>query len=141
MHIDIRTDRNTVDWRQVAATLKEVGMGHHAPAVHEQAFAASHTTVFAWQGEAMIGFGRALSDGVCHAALYDVAVRPQFQGQGIGTRIVAAILADLPPTCTVILFASPGKKPFYRTLGFRRMLTGMARFHDAETMAARGFTD
>ena len=141
MHIDIRTDRNQVDWRQVAATLKEVGMGHHAPAVHEQAFAASHTTVFAWQGEAMIGFGRALSDGVCHAALYDVAVRPAFQGQGIGTRIVAAILAGLPPTCTVILFASPGKEPFYRTLGFRRMLTGMARFGDPPTMAARGFTD
>ena len=141
MHIDIRTDRNQVDWRQVAATLKEVGMGHHAPAVHEQAFAASHTTVFAWQGEAMIGFGRALSDGVCHAALYDVAVRPAFQGRGIGTRIVAAILAGLPPTCTVILFASPGKEPFYRTLGFRRMLTGMARFGDPPTMAARGFTD
>ena len=141
MHIDIRTDSNTVDWRQVAATLKEVGMGHHAPEVHEQAFAASHTTVFAWQGEAMIGFGRALSDGVCHAALYDVAVRPAFQGQGIGTRIVAAILAGLPPTCTVILFASPGKEPFYRTLGFRRMLTGMARFGDPPTMAARGFTD
>ncbi len=50
MHIDIRTDRSRVDWRQVAATLKEVGMGHHAPEVHEQAFAASHTTVFAWQG-------------------------------------------------------------------------------------------
>ena len=141
MHIDIRTDSNTVDWRQVAATLKEVGMGHHAPEVHEQAFAASHTTVFAWQGEAMIGFGRAISDGICHAALYDVAVRPAFQGQGIGTRIVAAILAGLPPTCTVILFASPGKEPFYRTLGFRRMLTGMARFGDPPTMAARGFTD
>ncbi|MBP7518475.1 MAG: GNAT family N-acetyltransferase [Desulfobulbus sp.] len=141
MHIDIRTDSNTVDWRQVAATLKEVGMGHHAPEVHEQAFAASHTTVFAWQGEALIGFGRAISDGICHAALYDVAVRPAFQGQGIGTRIVAAILAGLPPTCTVILFASPGKEPFYRTLGFRRMLTGMARFGDPPTMAARGFTD
>ena len=141
MHIDIRTDSNTVDWRQVAATLKEVGMGHHAPEVHEQAFAASHTTVFAWQGEALIGFGRAISDGICHAALYDVAVRPAFQGQGIGTRIVAAILAGLPPTCTVILFASPGTEPFYRTLGFRRMLTGMARFGDPPTMAARGFTD
>ena len=141
MHIDIRTDSNTVDWRQVAATLKEVGMGHHAPEVHEQAFAASHTTVFAWQGEALIGFGRAISEGICHAALYDVAVRPAFQGQGIGTRIVAAILAGLPPTCTVILFASPGKEPFYRTLGFRRMLTGMARFGDPPTMAARGFTD
>jgi ribosomal protein S18 acetylase RimI-like enzyme len=141
MHIDIRTDSNTVDWRQVAATLKEVGMGHHAPEVHEQAFAASHTTVFAWQGGAMIGFGRAISDGVCHAALYDVAVRPAFQGRGIGTRIVTAILAGLPATCTVILFASPGKEPFYRTLGFRRMLTGMARFGDPATMAARGFTD
>ena len=54
---------------------------------------------------------------------------------------VAAILAGLPPTCTVILFASPGKEPFYRTLGFRRMLTGMARFGDPPTMAARGFTD
>ncbi|MDX9834754.1 MAG: GNAT family N-acetyltransferase [Desulfobulbus sp.] len=63
------------------------------------------------------------------------------QGQGIGTRIIERILTSLPPACTVILFASPGKEPFYKALGFRRMRTGMAQFNDPKTMAARGFTD
>ena len=141
MHIDIRSNTDNVDWTQVAATLKEVHMGHHPPDVHKQAFAASHTTVFAWHAGQMIGFGRAISDGVYQAALYDVAVRPVYQGQGIGTRIIEGILTSLPPACTVILFASPRKGPFYKALGFRRMRTGRARFSDPETMAARGFTD
>ena len=141
MQIELRTDTTHVDWAQVAAILKEVHMGHHAPEVHRQAFAASHAAVFAWHHGQLVGFGRAISDGVLQGALYDVAVRPAFQGQGLGSRIVRQLLAALPVGCTVILYASPGKEPFYRTLGLRRMLTGMARFRLADEMAARGFTD
>jgi ribosomal protein S18 acetylase RimI-like enzyme len=88
----------------------------------------------------LIGFGRAISDGAYQAAIYDVAVIPEFQGKGIGTAIVKHILAKLPH-CNVILYAAPGKEAFYRTLGMRKMKTGMAFFKKAEEMSVKGFTD
>jgi len=129
-----------VDWREVADTLERVGMAHFAPESHQRAFAASHTTVFIHEGERLAGFGRAISDGVYQAALYDIAVVPEMQGRGVGRIIVEGLLARLPG-CNVILYASPGKEGFYRKLGFRLMKTGMAAFVKAEAMAAKGFTE
>ncbi len=142
MEIDIRSDCDCadIDWKLVAETLRRVGMAHHAPEVHQQAFAASHTVVFAWQRGQLVGFGRAISDGMYQAAVYDVAVVPEFQHQGIGTLLLNAILARIS-SCNVILYAAPGKETFYQRLGFRRMHTGMALFNNADAMTAKGFTE
>jgi ribosomal protein S18 acetylase RimI-like enzyme len=140
MECDIRHDCSGVDWKTIANTLKSVGMAHHEPERHQKAFDASHTTVFIYQADRLIGFGRAISDGIYQAAVYDCAVRPEFQGQGIGTMIMREILEALPD-CNVILYASPGKEGFYQKLGFRRMKTGMARFRKSTSMRTRGFTD
>jgi hypothetical protein len=53
---------------------------------------------------------------------------------------IGSILARLPQ-CNIILYASPGKEEFYRTLGFRKMKTGMALFGEAEEMKGKGFTE
>lgn len=140
MQPEIRFDCNGVNWQLVADTLQEVGMAHYAPEVHQQAFEASHTVVFLYHNQQMIGFGRAISDGVYQAAVYDVAVLPQYQGHGLGRTIMQAILARVSH-CNVILYASIGKEPFYRSLGFRLMKTGMALFKQVDRMAAKGFTD
>jgi ribosomal protein S18 acetylase RimI-like enzyme len=140
MQPEIRFDCNGVNWQLVANTLQEVGMAHYAPEIHQQAFEASHTLVFLYHNQQMIGFGRAISDGVYQAAVYDVAVLPQYQGHGLGRTIMQAILSRVSH-CNVILYASIGKEPFYRSLGFRLMKTGMALFKQVETMAAKGFTD
>jgi ribosomal protein S18 acetylase RimI-like enzyme len=140
MKCDIRHDCSGVDWNAIANTLKSAGMAHHEPERHQKAFEASHTTVFIYQADQLIGFGRAISDGIYQAAVYDCAVGPEFQGQGIGTMIMREIL-DALPDCNVILYASPGKEGFYQQLGFRRMKTGMARFRNSDAMRARGFTD
>lgn len=140
MQPEIRFDCNGVNWQLVADTLQEVGMAHYAPEIHQQAFEASHTVVFLYHNQQMIGFGRAISDGAYQAAVYDVAVLPQYQGHGLGRTIMQAILSRVSH-CNVILYASIGKEPFYRSLGFRLMKTGMALFKQVETMAAKGFTD
>jgi GNAT superfamily N-acetyltransferase len=129
-----------VDWPGVGAILKKVGMAHHAPNVHQRAFEASHTTVFAYHAERLIGFGRAISDGVYQAAVYDCAVRPEYQGRGVG-RLIMTHLATALKDCNIILYASPGKEGFYRKFGFRRMKTGMAAFRNSESMRTRGFTE
>ena len=140
MEVDIQLDCTGVDWAAVSAILKEVGMAHHAPDIHRQAFEASHTTVFVYHKSRLIGFGRAISDGIYQAAVYDCAVRPEFQGKGIGKIIMTNIMAGVAP-CNVILYANPGKEGFYRKHGFRVLKTGMARFIRSTAMREKGFTE
>jgi GNAT superfamily N-acetyltransferase len=140
MELEIRRDCSGIDWSAVSETLKCVGMAHHEPELHRQAFEASATVVFVYHDDQLVGFGRAISDGAYQAGVYDCAVLPEFQARGIGRRIMDAILADIPH-CNAILYASPGKEGFYETFGFRKMQTGMARFCDSEQMKQRGFTE
>jgi GNAT superfamily N-acetyltransferase len=140
MELQIKLDCDGVDWAALSETLKAVGMGYHEPEVHRRAFEASHTTVFAYLGDRLIGFGRALSDGEYQAAIYDCAVVPEHQAKGVGATIMGHILERLSH-CNVILYATPGKEGFYETIGFRRMKSGMARFTNSAAMAARGFTE
>ena len=140
MVLEIKTDCASVNWKTVSETLKLVGMAYYDPDVHRRAFEASHTSVFVYLGDQLIGFGRAISDGVYQAAIYDVAVIPEFQKKGIGTAIIKNIL-DRLSQCNIMLYASPGKEEFYRRIGLRKMLTGMALFKKAEEMKAKGFTE
>jgi ribosomal protein S18 acetylase RimI-like enzyme len=39
----------------------------------------------------VVGCGRVVGDGGLHFYLADIIVRPEYQRQGIGTRIVAAL--------------------------------------------------
>jgi len=142
MEVDIKQDCIGVDWKTVSETLKNVGMAYYEPEVHRKAFEASHTTVFVYHADRMIGFGRAISDGAYQAAVavYDCAVILEFQGKGTGKMIMSKILSEVPH-CNIILYASPGKEGFYQTQGFRKMKTGMALFKKSESMRERGFTE
>lgn len=140
MEVAVKQDCTGVDWKAVSETLKLVGMAYYEPDVHKKAFEASQATVFVYHADQLIGFGRAISDGVYQAAIYDCAVLPEFQGKGIGTIIMKHILPRISQ-CNAILYASPGKEGFYQTLGFRKMKTGMALFKRNELMRERGFTE
>jgi ribosomal protein S18 acetylase RimI-like enzyme len=140
MEFDLKQDCTGVDWKVVSDTLKRVGMAYYEPDLHKKAFEASHTTVFIYHDDRLIGFGRAISDGVYQAAIYDCAVLPEFQGKGIGKTIMDNILSQVSH-CNVILYASPGKEGFYKKQGFRRMKTGMAQFKKSEAMRESGFTE
>lgn len=140
MNFTLRFDCDGVDWQTVSDTLKSVGMAHHGADKHETAFRASHTTVFIYDGEKLAGFGRAISDGVYQAAVYDVAVATAYQGKGLGRLIMENILARISH-CNIILYASPGKEGFYEKLQFKKMKTGMARFTNGEVMRTRGFIE
>jgi ribosomal protein S18 acetylase RimI-like enzyme len=96
--------------------------------------------VFVYHADRLVGFGRAISDGVYQAAIYDCAVLPEFQRMGIGTTIMKNILLRISH-CNAILYASPGKEGFYQTHGFRKMKTGMAHFKKGVAMRERGFTE
>jgi ribosomal protein S18 acetylase RimI-like enzyme len=139
MELDIQLDCANVNWQFVAETLKRVGMAYAEPAAHQKSFENSQVTVFIRQKGQLIGFGRAISDGVFQTAIYDVAIIPEYQARGIGTIIIKTIM-DKFSNCNFILYAALGKEGFYQKLGFRKMKTGMALFLKAELMKERGFT-
>lgn len=140
MGFKIKNDCSDIDWNYVSQTLRKVGMNYFEAKIHQIAFENSHTVAFIFDEEKLIGFGRAISDGVYQAALYDIAVLPEYQGKGIGRLIVNNIVESLPK-CSFILYAAPGKEKFYEQLNFRKMKTGMALFQRASDMKERGFTE
>jgi ribosomal protein S18 acetylase RimI-like enzyme len=140
MELRLQFDTININWELVVIILKEANMANYTSEIHKTAFNNSHTVVFAFDGEKLIGFGRAISDGICQAALYDIVVISAYQGKGIGKIIVNSILEKLP-NCNFILYASPGKENFYKKLNFSKMITGMALFANAERMRLKGFTE
>lgn len=96
--------------------------GDRTPAELRRMLLGSAAAVSAWDGDRLVGFGRATSDGVFRAVLWDVVVAASHQGQGLGRRIVEALLAGpaLAPVERVYLMTTRGES-FYRRLGFSRV--------------------
>ncbi|WP_147565284.1 GNAT family N-acetyltransferase [Clostridium tyrobutyricum] len=138
MNLKIQYNCSNVDWNRVSKILEEVNMAYFAPKIHKKAFQNSHTVVFIYHNDKLIGFGRAISDGIYQAAIYDVAVLPEYQGNHIGSIIIKSII-DKIHHCNFILYASPGKEQFYEKMNFKKMKTGMALFNDAEKMQSKSF--
>ena len=140
MNLKIKLGTKDINWQAVVELLKETGMGYRAADVHRRAFENSHTVVFVFDNDLLVGFGRAISDGEYQAALYDIAVSLDYQGLGIGKIIVQNIINHIP-NCNFILYASPGKEKFYEREGFKKMKTGMARFVNEVRMKEKGFIE
>jgi len=89
----------------------------------EQAINASFRSISAWhidREQRLIGFGRAVSDGVYQATLLDIVVHPDFQGRGVGQALVKTLTQELHTVqiADITLFASPHVADFYHRLGF-----------------------
>jgi ribosomal protein S18 acetylase RimI-like enzyme len=69
-----------------------------------------------------------LADGVDCSYICDVAVHPEYQGQGLGKQVVMKLVEFSREHRKIILYAAVGKEPFYLKLGFKRMATAMAIF-------------
>jgi len=81
--------------------------------------AGSSVVVSLWRGKRMVGFGRASSDGIHRAVLWDVVVAGDLQGRGLGRRVVEALLAA-PKVRNVerVYLMTTNSAGFYRQLGF-----------------------
>ena len=135
--IEFKFDCSDINWGDVYNLLKKVGMATRPRQMLRKAFKNSFAVIFVLEGERLIGMGRAISDGVYQAALYNIAVDPEYQGKGLG-RTITNKLCDKLSGCNIILYTVPGTEVFYEKMHFRKMLTGMARFVDEERAVNRG---
>jgi len=110
--------------------------------------AGSQAVVSAWSGARLVGFGRASSDGVFRAVLWDVVVAEDQQGQGLGRRIVEALITS--PTLERVervYLMTTNSSGFYRQLGFQQvrsqqlMLRSQDDGRDTEAETSHGVSD
>ncbi len=84
-----------------------------------QMLKGSQVIVSLWRGKRMVGFGRASSDGIYRAVLWDVVVAGDLQGRGLGRRVVEALLAS-PKLREVerVYLMTTNSNGFYEQMGF-----------------------
>jgi len=70
--------------------------------------------------EQLIGFGRALSDGVYRALLDDIVIEASYRKRGLGKRIVQELLDQLQDVEQVFLNTKHELEDFYNELGFTK---------------------
>lgn len=72
--------------------------------------------------ENLIGFGRVISDGVHHALIVDLMIHPDYQGKGIGGKLLDRLLKKCrnDKIRDIQLFAAKNKYHFYEKNGFEK---------------------
>jgi predicted GNAT family N-acyltransferase len=86
----------------------------------EAMLAGTQIVVGAWKGDRLVGFARALTDGVYRALVDDVIVDEAERGQGVGDELVRRLLERLAEVEAVSLRCDEALVPFYTRHGFRR---------------------
>ena len=69
----------------------------------------------------LIGFGRAISDGVYRALLDDIIVDNSYQKRGLGKVIVENLLKQLVGIDEIFLNTKPELEEFYKKFGFAKV--------------------
>ncbi|MCA1054021.1 GNAT family N-acetyltransferase [Rossellomorea aquimaris] len=128
MDVEIIRDYNREDLIEMQEVYQSVGWKKHTEDIINQVFSASNIKVLVKLDGRIVGFGRAISDGVFNAAIYDLVVHHDYQKKGIAKRILDEMLIELSSVSCVHLISTTGNEEFYRKHGFRKVKTGMARY-------------
>ncbi len=132
MVISWHYDQTDIDWAQLSHLYRIAPLGEKSPGDLEVVFQNSRFKCFVFDGELIIGAGRALADGLDCSYICDVVVHPDYQGTGLGKQIVNKLVEFSSGHAKIILYTVPGKEGFYHKLGFRKMNTAMAVFSNQE---------
>ena len=88
----------------------------------KKCLANSDVIISLWVGNEIVGFGRALTDGVYRGVLWDIVIDQNHQGKGFGRLIVKNLLSSkkIKNTKKVYLMTT-NKKLFYSQLDFKEV--------------------
>lgn len=97
-----------------------VGWSKREPELISKALNNSLSVVSIWDKDIIVGFARATGDEVFNATIWDMVVRPDYQGRGIGKLVMIELLKDLDKfgIPLITLYADPGTDSFYKKFGF-----------------------
>ena len=97
----------------------------------KKCLANSDVIVSLWVRNEIVGFGRALSDGVYRGVLWDIVIDQDHQGKGYGKLIVKKLLkAKKIKNTKKIYLMTTDKKLFYSQIDFKEVTTLELLIHE-----------
>ena len=96
------------------------------PVKFREMMKGSARAVAVWEGARVVGFARALCDGVSNGYLSMVAVAADRRGRGLGRQLVERLTGD-DPGITWVLRAGRGSRGFWEKMGFKASEVAMER--------------
>ena len=88
----------------------------------KRCLANSDVIVSLWVGNEIVGFGRAITDGIYRGVLWDIVIDQNYEGKGFGTLIVEKLLSAKKIQNTKKLYLmTTNKKRFYLQRDFREV--------------------
>jgi len=88
----------------------------------KKCLANSDVIVSLWVGNEIVGFGRALTDGIFRGVLWDIVIDQNHQGKGFGTLIIKNLLSSKKIKNTKKLYLmTTNKKRFYSQFDFQEV--------------------
>lgn len=121
--IEYKTDKNlpceqlyklfvSVGWADETTTTNSMIKNFNQP------FVNSMIVVSAWHNDILVGCIRALSDKMFRSVIYDLAVLPEYQKQGIGSELVKRCI-EVYSNSEWVLETIPERISFYESIGFK----------------------
>ncbi len=116
------------EYESVRQFLAEVGWQHRVsnPEQFRRMMEKTDRTIVAWDDSRIVGFARALCDGVSNGYISMVAVAADRRGKGIGRKLLEALIKD-DLNITWVLRAGRGSEGFWRKIGFKGSEIAMER--------------
>ena len=79
----------------------------------------STVCVTAWQSTTLVGFGRATSDGIYRATIWDLVVDSDVAGQGLGRAVLERLMESRAlNACERVYLMTTNSAGFYEKMGF-----------------------
>lgn len=123
----MRIERNAkIDVNELNSLLKTIGWGIDSPEKLEESLKLSWGWITVRDDlNMLIGFVQILSDGIVHAYILRLLVHKDYQGKGIGTKIMENLMEFLDENkLRPILLTKPTEESFYSKFGLSRSNKG-----------------
>lgn len=112
-------------FEQILELYESVGWTNYTqnPDMMKQALDASLYTLYAYEGEELLGLVRAVGDGFSSVFIQDLLVKPDHQRKGIGKALMEQVLTSYSHAYQIKLATEASEKnlAFYKSLGFQEL--------------------
>ena len=103
------------------------------PETHLRVLQGSAYIVLARDGDPVVGYITAITDGVLAAYIPHLEVLPAYKGQGIGTQLMRRMFDQLAHIYMIDLICDPDVQPFYDRVGMTRYTGMIKRNYDRQS--------
>jgi N-acetylglutamate synthase-like GNAT family acetyltransferase len=138
-HIQFCADKEKIDIYQLQSLFDLTAFWAQNRKIEDLEIAIKHSNpvIAVWDGESLIGFARATSDGIYRASIWDVIVHPEYRGAGLGSKLVETVLSHpLVNKVERVYLMTTYQQKFYQRIGFTENQTTTMVLYNSPSVEA-----